>query len=173
MAEIPEPIKAILREEGITPACWKRLRDAWPEPPEAAIVSPPVLQESRPIQEESPLIAKCREDLRHARRVLEAATNFSVTMHKVEFCVAPTGCVTLADAEKAMIVAALQHSKGTNKIITAAEQLGIGKTTLYRKLKELGIPRLGDSDTVRARIEKLRNELARLEKLLPEETGGK
>jgi two-component system response regulator HydG len=46
------------------------------------------------------------------------------------------GFATLADLEKNAIFAALQHTHGDK--LQAAELLGIGKTTLYRKLKEYG-----------------------------------
>jgi two-component system response regulator HydG len=52
---------------------------------------------------------------------------------------APTsgnGVATLADLEKSAILAALQHTHGDK--LQAADLLGIGKTTLYRKLKEYG-----------------------------------
>jgi transcriptional regulator of acetoin/glycerol metabolism len=43
---------------------------------------------------------------------------------------------TLAEVERAMIVAAYQ--KSSHKPLEAARLLGIGKTTLYRKLREIG-----------------------------------
>jgi len=46
------------------------------------------------------------------------------------------GLATLADLEKNAIFAALQHTHGDK--LQAADLLGIGKTTLYRKLKEYG-----------------------------------
>jgi two-component system response regulator HydG len=46
------------------------------------------------------------------------------------------GVLTLAELEKRAIFAALQQSHGDK--LQAADRLGIGKTTLYRKLKEYG-----------------------------------
>jgi transcriptional regulator of acetoin/glycerol metabolism len=43
----------------------------------------------------------------------------------------------LEETEKRAILAALAHTKGDRS--TAAALLGIGRTTLYRKLKEYGI----------------------------------
>lgn len=45
--------------------------------------------------------------------------------------------VPLAEIEKQAIIAALQHFRGDK--LTTAKMLGIGKTTLYRKLKQYGI----------------------------------
>ena len=46
------------------------------------------------------------------------------------------GFVPLANLEKDAILAAVQHTRGDR--LQAAKLLGIGKTTLYRKLKEYG-----------------------------------
>jgi transcriptional regulator of acetoin/glycerol metabolism len=43
---------------------------------------------------------------------------------------------TIAEIERAMIVAA--YEKSNRKPVVAAHLLGIGKTTLYRKLREMG-----------------------------------
>jgi DNA-binding NtrC family response regulator len=43
----------------------------------------------------------------------------------------------LAEVEKKAILGALEHTKGDRTF--AAELLGIGRTTLYRKLKEYGL----------------------------------
>ena len=39
MSEIPENIKAILRGEGVSAQCYKRLKDAWPVVPEQEIAA--------------------------------------------------------------------------------------------------------------------------------------
>jgi len=49
----------------------------------------------------------------------------------------PTGIVTLQELERRAIENALRHTKGDRT--TAAQLLGIGRTTLYRKLKEYRI----------------------------------
>ena len=46
------------------------------------------------------------------------------------------GIVPMAEMEKQTIMNALAHLNGDK--ILAARRLGIGKTTLYRKLKEYG-----------------------------------
>jgi transcriptional regulator of acetoin/glycerol metabolism len=43
----------------------------------------------------------------------------------------------LAELEKRAILSALEHTKGDRTV--AAALLGIGRTTLYRKLKEYGL----------------------------------
>jgi transcriptional regulator of acetoin/glycerol metabolism len=49
---------------------------------------------------------------------------------------ARNGFIPLADLEKDAILAAVRHTHGDR--LQAAKLLGIGKTTLYRKLKEYG-----------------------------------
>jgi transcriptional regulator of acetoin/glycerol metabolism len=49
----------------------------------------------------------------------------------------PTGVIPLAEVEKRAILHALQVTRGDRTL--AAELLGIGRTTLYRKLKEYGL----------------------------------
>ena len=63
-----------------------------------------------------------------AAAVMETVTN-QQTMAAGEI-------VTLAEREKAAIFEALRLCKGDK--LKAAARLGIGKTTLYRKLKEFG-----------------------------------
>ena len=50
--------------------------------------------------------------------------------------VSSNGVATLAELEKRAILSALQSTHGDK--LKAADLLGIGKTTLYRKLKEYG-----------------------------------
>lgn len=47
--------------------------------------------------------------------------------------------MTLAQMEKRAILAAIKKSKGDR--VAAAEMLGVGKTTIYRKLAEYGMGR--------------------------------
>jgi DNA-binding NtrC family response regulator len=89
----------------------------------------------------------------------------------VEIRTLPEGCVTLEDAERAMIAAAIKDSHCTK--LAAAARLGMGKTTLYRKLKQYGLHTTSESFMLKKKIEQLQAEIARLEKLLPEEMGGK
>jgi transcriptional regulator of acetoin/glycerol metabolism len=51
--------------------------------------------------------------------------------------------VSIATMEKDAILGTIQQLKGDK--LMAAKLLGIGKTTLYRKLKEYGISEVGDS----------------------------
>jgi DNA-binding NtrC family response regulator len=44
---------------------------------------------------------------------------------------------SLADLERQAIELALQRARGNRSLV--AQQLGIGRTTLYRKLKEYGL----------------------------------
>jgi DNA-binding NtrC family response regulator len=46
--------------------------------------------------------------------------------------------MTMAEIEKAAITAALAETKGNRR--KAAEILGIGERTMYRKLRDYGIP---------------------------------
>lgn len=146
MAEIPELIKAILHEEGISPACWKRLKDAWPKPPEVAI-------------------AAAWTDLLSARSELVKAQE---NVQLVEIRTLPEGCVTLEDAERAMIAAAVKGSRSTADVLAAASRLGMGKTTLFRKLKKYNIPSINNSAILKDKIGRLKTEVARLEKILAE-----
>jgi two-component system response regulator HydG len=50
---------------------------------------------------------------------------------------APLQLTTLADLERQVILGAIRALNGDK--LQAAKLLGIGKTTLYRKLKEYGI----------------------------------
>lgn len=56
----------------------------------------------------------------------------------------PAPIVTIADMEKHAILETIRQLKGDK--LMAARLLGIGKTTLYRKLKEYGISGAGDLD---------------------------
>jgi transcriptional regulator of acetoin/glycerol metabolism len=49
----------------------------------------------------------------------------------------PAGVIPLAEMEKRAILHAIQVTKGDRTL--AADLLGIGRTTLYRKLKEYGL----------------------------------
>jgi hypothetical protein len=51
---------------------------------------------------------------------------------------APDNFPSLAEMERTLIQAALDRSRGDRQ--KAAHMLGIGKTTIYRKLKEYGMP---------------------------------
>ncbi len=50
---------------------------------------------------------------------------------------APQGVIPLADVEKKAILNAIEYTKGDRTV--AAAMLGIGRTTLYRKLKDYGL----------------------------------
>jgi DNA-binding NtrC family response regulator len=53
--------------------------------------------------------------------------------------------VSIAEMEKDAILGTIRQLKGDK--LMAAKLLGIGKTTLYRKLKEYGISDVGDTDS--------------------------
>ena len=85
---------------------------------------------------------ECVENLEKARRLILAATERLMLqpVESVAPVVLPQGpqtevFPTLAEVERATIVAAYQRSN--RKPLEAARLLGIGKTTLYRKLREI------------------------------------
>jgi DNA-binding NtrC family response regulator len=55
----------------------------------------------------------------------------------------PDAVVSIADMERQAILGTIRQLKGDK--LMAARLLGIGKTTLYRKLKEYGVADMGDS----------------------------
>jgi transcriptional regulator of acetoin/glycerol metabolism len=86
---------------------------------------------------------ECIQSLTQARQLISAAAD-RLMQQRVE-AVAPVALVpvpeadtfpTMAEVERAMIVAAYRRSN--RRPLEAACLLGIGKTTLYRKLKEMG-----------------------------------
>ena len=86
---------------------------------------------------------QCLESLDEARKLILAATE-RLTQQPAEAMAAialvhvPETEVfpTMAEVERAMVVAAYQRSN--RRPLEAARLLGIGKTTLYRKLREIG-----------------------------------
>jgi transcriptional regulator of acetoin/glycerol metabolism len=85
---------------------------------------------------------QCLASLEEARRLILAATD-RLTQPQVEAVAAVIPALapqtapfpTMAEVERAMIVAAYQRSN--RRPLEAARLLGIGKTTLYRKLREM------------------------------------
>jgi transcriptional regulator of acetoin/glycerol metabolism len=86
---------------------------------------------------------QCLQKLEQASRLISTATE-RLTEQRAE-SVAPfalaqvpeTGAFpTMAEVERAMIVAAFERSN--RRPLEAARLLGIGKTTVYRKLREIG-----------------------------------
>jgi transcriptional regulator of acetoin/glycerol metabolism len=84
--------------------------------------------------------------LAQARELISAATDrlmqqgleavAPVVVAQVPGQVSETGAIpTMAEMERAMILAA--YRKSNRRPLEAARMLGIGKTTLYRKLKEM------------------------------------
>jgi transcriptional regulator of acetoin/glycerol metabolism len=83
------------------------------------------------------------QNLEQARKLISAAAE-----RLMQQCVEPMAPVmlaqvpevgafpTMAEVERAMIVAAYKRSN--RKPLEAARLLGIGKTTVYRKLREIG-----------------------------------
>jgi transcriptional regulator of acetoin/glycerol metabolism len=86
---------------------------------------------------------QCLENLEHARQLLTAASERltrqcteSATPLVLAHTSQSSSFPTMAEMESAMILAAYQRSN--RKPLEAARLLGIGKTTLYRKLREIG-----------------------------------
>lgn len=85
---------------------------------------------------------QCIENLEEATKLILAATN-RLTQQRVETVTPnalthfPDGDVfaTIAEVERTMIVTAYQRSN--RRPLEAARMLGIGKTTFYRKLREI------------------------------------
>jgi len=86
---------------------------------------------------------QCLQKLEHASRLISAAME-RLTEQCVESVapvvltqVAETGVFpTMAEVERTMIVAAYERSN--RNPLEAARMLGIGKTTVYRKLRAMG-----------------------------------
>lgn len=85
---------------------------------------------------------QCLENLEQARQLIEAASDrltVQCTESAAPLVLARTlessSFPTMAEMERALILAAYQRSN--RKPLEAARLLGIGKTTLYRKLKGL------------------------------------
>jgi len=82
---------------------------------------------------------ECIQSLAQARELISAATDrlMQPVAPAVPAQVPETGALpTMAEMERAMILAA--YRKSNRRPLEAARMLGIGKTTLYRKLKEMG-----------------------------------
>lgn len=86
--------------------------------------------------------SQCLENLREASRLISATTarlqeNSSGQKSAMPVDSLPAGepFPTLEETERAMIVAAYQ--KSNRRPVEAARLLGIGKTTFYRKLREM------------------------------------
>ena len=86
---------------------------------------------------------ECVRNLEQARQLIAEASDrlmHSGTETMMPFVFAAgdgaVGFPTMAEVERAMILAAYQHAN--RKPLEAARLLGIGKTTLYRKLREMG-----------------------------------
>jgi transcriptional regulator of acetoin/glycerol metabolism len=80
---------------------------------------------------------ECVATLEQAQKLIAMASE-RLTMQAFEpasLLRANTSFPTMAEVERAMIVAAYQRS--SRKPLEAARLLGIGKTTMYRKLREI------------------------------------
>ena len=77
------------------------------------------------------------ETLRVDARVEPRESRVGTALSQAATGVGATGIVSIAELEKQAILAAI-HSLNGDKLM-AAKLLGIGKTTLYRKLKEYGL----------------------------------
>ena len=86
---------------------------------------------------------QCLESLEQARQLIAEASDRlaqSSTESALPFIPWPTTTPdqfpTMAEVERAMILAAFQRSN--RRPLAAARLLGVGKTTFYRKLREIG-----------------------------------
>jgi DNA-binding NtrC family response regulator len=73
----------------------------------------------------------------HQREFLAASGQESPGEHSIPGASSTIGVMPLAELEKRAILNALEYTKGDRTV--AAAMLGIGRTTLYRKLKEYGL----------------------------------
>jgi transcriptional regulator of acetoin/glycerol metabolism len=62
--------------------------------------------------------------------------------HEASSDVGFSSILPLAEVEKRAILEALRYTKGDRT--TAANMLGIGRTTLYRKLRDYGLDKMND-----------------------------
>ena len=92
---------------------------------------------------------RCLEWLERACQLISAATEQMTQPYPVWTVPSPFGGMletdafpTMAEMERAMILAA--YEKSERKPMVAAQLLGIGKTTFYRKLKELAAAQAAD-----------------------------
>jgi transcriptional regulator of acetoin/glycerol metabolism len=117
-------------------ACCRRCGNALPQP----IVKIVERVVERVVIRQDP---QCLQKLEEARRLISAATErleragaeekAPILFSQIaEIAVFPT----MAEVERAIIVAAYERSN--RKPLEAARLLGIGKTTVYRKLREMG-----------------------------------
>jgi DNA-binding NtrC family response regulator len=86
---------------------------------------------------------QCLDNLEQARQLIAAASDRlthqfieSATPLVLEHPSQSSSFPTMAEMERTMILAA--YRKSNRRPVEAARLLGIGKTTLYRKLRELG-----------------------------------
>jgi DNA-binding NtrC family response regulator len=100
---------------------------------------------SGPILHMSDLPTQLQDFRMHGRRDAESqATREAQRPQTAEKMVAPASdaIVSIAEMERQAILGTIRQLKGDK--LMAAKLLGIGKTTLYRKLKEYGIPDGGE-----------------------------
>ena len=97
---------------------------------------------------------RCLEWLERACQLISAATEQMTQPYPAWTVPFPVGGMleidafpTMAEMERAMILAA--YEKSERKPMVAAQLLGIGKTTFYRKLKELTAAQAADAPALR------------------------
>jgi two-component system response regulator HydG len=83
------------------------------------------------------------QDFRAHRREADLSAANSAAAHSSARADPSDGIVSIADMERHAILGTIRQLKGDK--LMAARLLGIGKTTLYRKLKEYGMAEEGDS----------------------------
>jgi transcriptional regulator of acetoin/glycerol metabolism len=112
---MPPSIASILRREGVSPRCWHELGAALAQ----LLIDgePEVIVRTEEVRVEVPIL--------------------------LPVAAPDAGPASLAEIEKAAILHALYRHSWC--VIPAAAELGVGKTSIYRKLREWGIraPRAG------------------------------
>lgn len=92
-SEIPNKIKAILRDEGVSAQCYKRLKDAWPEVPESEVAAA-----RKELPEEKKILDRFLEGyvtLKDAERaMIMAATKDAYSRHDIQVAANRLGMAT-------------------------------------------------------------------------------
>jgi len=101
---------------------------------------------SGPVLHMADLPTQLQEFHEHRRETDLMAANDAGDALKDESTVPSNAIAPIADIERQAILSTIHHLKGDK--LMAAKLLGIGKTTLYRKLKEYGLAEAGELCTI-------------------------
>lgn len=150
--KIPDAIRAVLLEAGLTAVEWNAIRTAF---------------DAIPDPEESTVISKESIDKLHSTAVF---LNEYARIRAIEAL--PVEGEQTWDEMKDTLFRTLWTLWGGEGVLAFAARFKIGKTTVFRKLHELGIPtrpdpierrRLKTTSDIRAEIKRLQAMLAELE----------